>query len=144
MSKAIFELDINRCGGCFACSVACMDQNDSYDIANNNGNREVFYLDETPEKVGYISASCNHCDEPKCVEACPTGCLTKSKNGLVVTNNELCIGCHSCALGCPHGVPRFDENAKIKKCEGCLERVEAGFTPPCVRVCPAKALKFNI
>jgi Fe-S-cluster-containing dehydrogenase component len=85
-----------------------------------------------------------HCEESACVVGCPTGAASKDeKTGAVRINKELCIGCHSCALACPFGVPRYDLDEKMQKCQLCAERVEAGLEPACVRVCPVGALKFE-
>ena len=76
--------------------------------------------------------------------ACPTGAITRDKKTqAVITNRELCIGCHSCALACPFGVPRYDLENKMQKCNLCTERVEVGLQPACVKVCPFEALRFE-
>jgi anaerobic dimethyl sulfoxide reductase subunit B (iron-sulfur subunit) len=78
------------------------------------------------------------------VVGCPTGALNKDgRTGGVMVSKDLCIGCHSCALACPFGVPRYDRDEKMQKCDLCLERVEADLEPACVRVCPVGALKFE-
>ena len=52
-----------------------------------------------------------------------------------------CIGCHSCSIACPFGVPRFGADGTMQKCDLCSERLEDGLEPACVRVCPTKALR---
>ncbi len=54
---------------------------------------------------------------------------------------ELCIGCHSCSISCPFGVPRFGKDGTMQKCDLCSVRLEYGMEPACVRACPTKALK---
>lgn len=94
--------------------------------------------------IHYISTACMHCEDSPCVVGCPTGAITKDdRTGAVMVNKDLCIGCHSCALACPFGVPRYDQDEKMQKCNLCIERVEAGLEPACVRVCPLGALKFE-
>ena len=141
----IFDLDLERCVGCFACVVACMDQNDT-DPSETDGLRGVSPVKQAysvTKKPGFISLACMHCEDAPCVTGCPTGCLKREGNGLVVSEEYLCIGCHSCLLNCPYGAPRFGRDGKINKCDGCLVRVENGLIPACVRVCPAKALKYD-
>ena len=141
----IFDFDFERCSGCFSCVVACMDQNDT-DIENADGLREVSDVKtdySVTKKPGYVSLACMHCDDAPCISGCPTGCLRRDENGLVVNEAQLCIGCHSCAMNCPYSAPRFDAEGKIDKCNGCAERVEYGLLPACVRVCPTKALKYD-
>jgi anaerobic dimethyl sulfoxide reductase subunit B len=146
MEKSIY-LDIEFCVGCGACIVACMDQNDIYPEKGQPAFRRIYRIEEGqfPEaSIQYISAACMHCEDTPCVVGCPTGALTKDdRTGAVMVNKALCIGCHSCALACPFGVPRYDQDEKMQKCNLCVERVEAGLEPACVRVCPTEALKFE-
>jgi len=146
MEKAIF-LDIERCVGCGACVVACMDQNDIYPEKGHIPYKMVHQVEDghyPDARIYYFSIGCFHCGDSPCLIACPTGAISKdNKTGAIVVNNELCIGCHSCALACPFGVPRYDSEDKMQKCNLCTERVAAGLQPACVRVCPFAALKFE-
>jgi len=143
----VFDIDLERCTGCFACVVACMDQND-VNIEETDGLRDVSVVKpaySVTKRLGYVSLACMHCngEDVPCVLGCPTGCLRQDENGLVVTDVSLCIGCRSCVMNCPYGAPRFGADGKIFKCNGCAERVECGLTPVCVKTCPTKALKYD-
>jgi anaerobic dimethyl sulfoxide reductase subunit B (iron-sulfur subunit) len=74
----------------------------------------------------YLSIACNHCDEPVCVSGCPTGAMHKrEEDGLVLVDDNICVGCRYCEMRCPYGAPQFDAQAKVmRKCDGCLDRLE--------------------
>ena len=119
-------VDIKRCTGCQACVVTCMDQNDIKVEKGETSWRQVFRVEDGsyPEtKVLYVPLACLHCQEAPCLIACPTGAIGKKETGTVFVNAALCIGCHTCSIVCPFGVPRFGYDGKMQKCTLCLERV---------------------
>jgi len=146
-----FYLDLERCVGCYACAVACMDQNDLEITAEPTAWRQVFPVESSPKeeagsearpKVRYVSLACLHCEDAPCLLACPTGAITREPATRAVTVNEdLCIGCHSCSIACPFGVPRFGHTGVMQKCDLCTVRLEHGLEPACVRACPTGALQ---
>jgi anaerobic dimethyl sulfoxide reductase subunit B len=146
MEKTLY-LDLERCVGCGACVVACMDQNDIFPERGQPALRSIHQVEEgkyPAASIHYASVACMHCEDSPCIIACPTGAITRDiKTKAVTVNRDLCIGCHSCAMACPFGVPRYDREDKMQKCNLCIERVEAGLKPACVRVCPFKALQFE-
>lgn len=145
MAKICFLPD--KCTGCSACAVACMDQND-IDVTAMRPYRWIEELEqEEPGEVrfGFRSNSCVHCENPPCVAACPVECLFYDKDvQLTRYNNEACLGCKSCASVCPHDAISFFPDGKIGKCDGCAQRQQAGLIPACVRVCPRGALVLLI
>ena len=92
------------------------------------------------ERCGDVSISvrCQHCADAPCIEACLTGALHRDEDsGLVLIDQEKCIGCGTCTLVCPFGAIRKDqESGKMVKCDGCFD-IE---TPRCVSICPNGAL----
>jgi anaerobic dimethyl sulfoxide reductase subunit B len=139
-----FSFDASRCSGCYACVVACRDQNDAVsDVALRSVAR---YEDGSFPDAGiaFFSLACLHCGDAPCIMACPTGALARrSADGVVDLNRDLCVGCHSCLLACPFGAPRFADDGKMVKCDLCKIRVENELEPACVRVCPTRALGFG-
>ncbi|KAL0263771.1 UNVERIFIED_CONTAM: hypothetical protein PYX00_011069 [Menopon gallinae] len=131
--------------GCRTCQMACKDYKDT-DIGVNF--RRVYeyeggeWFNSKPNIFAYYtSISCNHCDNPSCVKACPTGAMHKGKMGIVAVDQERCIGCKACAMACPYGAPQFDPVKKrMSKCNGCRERLEQDKKPICVESCPFRAL----
>lgn len=144
MSHA-FYLDFDRCTGCFACAVACMDQNDLDVDAEPVAWRRVFKIENgagAEARLRYVSLACMHCEDAPCIVACPTGAIAREAGTRVVkVDPDLCIGCHSCSMACPFGVPRFGKDGRMQKCDLCSTRLENGLEPACVRVCPTKALR---
>ena len=142
--KGYIDLDLSRCCACGACAVACMDQHDLIPEGELHPFRTVF-RDElgAGSQPEYCSVACMHCKDAPCVLACPVGCLYKdAETGLTLYDTTHCIGCHSCALACPFGAPGFGPDGKMRKCDGCVERLRAGMEPACVRVCSFQALRF--
>jgi len=86
--------------------------------------------------------SCYHCDEPACVEACPTEAMVRRESdGLVYVIKELCIGCESCIAACPWNIPVLhEEDNVVGKCDYCMDRLDAGLEPACVTACTTHAL----
>ena len=142
-----FYFDQSRCSGCFACVVAC---NDWHDIPSG----PIFWRRVTVIESGnfpdvfvaFLSSSCYHCSEPACVAACPTEAIIKQKeNGIVVVDDDACLGgstCGACQDACPYDIPQFgpEADAKMQKCDLCLDRWAEGKKPICVQACPMRAL----
>jgi len=84
-----------------------------------------------------------HCVEPSCVSACLVGSLTKSKEGPVIYDPTMCIGCRYCMLACPFHVPQYQWDSTfplVSKCDMCYDRLQQGKKPACVDSCPNDAL----
>jgi len=131
-----------KCCACGACSVACMDQNDVDVSKGRLPFRTVCEYEGGAGGCEYLSISCRHCTDAPCVTGCPTGCLQKDlATGMTVYDRSRCIGCHSCSMACPFGIPQFDApDGKLTKCDGCHVRLENGLQPACVRACAFGAL----
>ena len=95
--------------------------------------------------VYHVSLGCQHCNDPACVQVCPTGAMHKdAETGLVSVDAGKCIGCGYCAMACPYNVPTVDRTlGHSVKCDGCAERVAEGKNPMCVDACPLRALEFG-
>ena len=144
MTQKAFCVDLGRCVGCNACRVACIELRQ---LPAGVHRRTVHELGEDLVDVplrNYLSASCNHCDNPPCVENCPVSAYTKrEEDGIVVQDHELCIGCKTCIEVCPFGAPCFDEEeGKTQKCDMCFQYQLAGEEPRCVKSCPLSAIQI--
>jgi len=133
------------CIGCRACEIACKDKNG---LAPGPRFRRVQYIEggTYPNVFAYkVNMSCNHCAEPACLPTCPTGALFKrKKDGIVDIDSTLCIGCRRCEAACPYGAPQFDPIEKIvKKCNMCVDEIDAGRKPYCVMACMMRVLDIG-
>lgn len=86
--------------------------------------------------------SCFHCAKAPCVEACPTGAMTRDpETGIVYIDFQKCIGCLACLYACPFGIPEFSETTNTAvKCDLCRDLVSKGLNPACAAMCPAGAI----
>jgi formate dehydrogenase iron-sulfur subunit len=155
-------VDISRCIGCKGCEVACKEWNDlkveptenfgSYqshpDLSSNTWLLMRFNEVETEDGgLNWLITkdACHHCEEPGCLYACPSpGAIVQYENGIVDFNQDNCIGCQYCVAGCPFDIPRFDAaTKKVYKCNMCIDRVECGLEPACVKTCPTNAISWG-
>jgi Fe-S-cluster-containing dehydrogenase component len=159
-------IDLDICVGCHACAVNCKEWNtggiaapltdlDPYGSAPDGVwfNRiHSFEVGEGADgRTVHFPRSCLHCAEPACVTVCPTGASYKrAADGIVLVDEELCIGCKLCSWACPYGAREFDQDQGVmKKCTLCVDRIynetfdEADRVPACVSTCPASARHFG-
>lgn len=93
-----------------------------------------------------VAVNCRHCADPKCVEGCISGAMTKNPvTGVVSSDPEKCVGCRTCVSMCPFGCVRI-EDAEVKavayKCDLCGDEPGQPGEPSCVKACPNKALIY--
>jgi len=146
MSKQYgFYLQSERCIKCWSCEIACKQWHD-IKAGSVKLRRVVEVTSGTFPNVTrtFLSLSCAHCAKAPCATVCPSGAITKrGEDGIVAVDREKCIGCHRCLEACPFGVPQFDEDGTMRKCDMCLERLKNNQLPVCVSTCPTQALHFG-
>jgi len=148
MTQMGFYFDQTRCTGCHTCSVACKDWYDLQAPGLSYLRIKLTERGKFPELfAAYLAEPCYHCANPACVKVCPSGAISKRDlDGIVVVDPEKCLGQDECGAlclkACPWDVPQFglEENARMRKCDFCLERLEQGRRPVCVEACPMFAL----
>mgnify|MGYP001025298329 CR=1 FL=1 len=87
---------------------------------------------------------CLHCDDAPCLAACPTGAMRRREDGIVYIETPLCTGCRACRMACPWQVPQYDAaQGKMRKCDLCRSRLDAGLQPACVTGCTTHALRLE-
>jgi len=146
-----FYIDMSRCTGCYSCVTACKNWNGvAPKVTDQPGTagpmwRRVTNLESgayPDAQIISVSLACMHCGEPACMSVCPVEAISKRpEDGIVVVDQDKCIGCHYCFFACPFGVPQYGSDGKMQKCTYCLDRTENGQDPACVATCPAKAIK---
>lgn len=145
MARYAIVLDTRRCVGCHSCTVACKVHNDLpvdmiYNPVTTIGPTGVF----PNVHMVHIPLLCMHCGNPPCVDACPTGASQQRADGIVFVDDRKCVGCKACVMACPYGarIPNH-EKGTVQKCDFCMERVDAGKEPHCVKTCHQKARSFG-
>lgn len=162
-------IDLRRCIGCNACTIACKQENTTP--------AGVLFTKTVSEEIGtypnvtraYIPLICNQCDDAPCERVCPTKATYTTDTGIVMVDENKCIGCGACHTACPYknrykltqepfdlGLYKTGELTPFEKqgygrwvvgtavkCTFCHERVEAGLDPACVVTCPTEARVFG-
>ena len=160
-------IDLDTCVGCQACVTNCKEWNTGGHMAqltdtNPYGaeadgvwfNRVHTYELTTPEGQSqslHFPRSCLHCEDAACVTVCPTGASYKrSSDGIVLVDEDKCIGCKLCSWACPYGAREYDVfEGVMKKCTLCVDRIynenldEEDLVPACVLACPTGARHFG-
>ena len=160
-------IDLDTCVGCHGCVTACKGWNtqnygaplsdqDAYgaDPSGTFLNRVFSYEAQQSgcaSQTVHMPRSCLHCEDAPCVTVCPTGASYKrEEDGIVLVNEDRCIGCGLCAWSCPYGARELDREAGVmKKCTLCVDRIynenlpEEDRVPACVRTCPSGARHFG-
>ena len=157
--KFVMVVDLAKCKNALKCQDAC---NKHHYITGKNAWLKVYKMQEEQDTAPYwMPTMCQHCDEPACVTVCPVDATFKRRDGLVLIDNERCIGCRFCMAACPYGTRVFNwsepdqkwamdakpepnpeyaghpsELGTVDKCDFCPHMVDQGELPHCVSACP--------
>jgi len=152
MKRYAFYYNSDACSGCKTCQIACKDKNNLgigihwrrvYEVSGGSWTKDGSAW-RSDVIAYYISMSCNHCENPVCMKACPASAITKSESGIVKIDPDTCIGCKYCSWTCPYSALQYNEESGVmSKCDLCEDYVRAGKNPSCVDACPARAMDFG-
>ena len=141
-----FVIDVERCIDCRACLVACSVENN---VPMNHTRIWVHDLGiqgTFPElSRTFVPYNCMHCENPPCTDVCVSGATYKDpERGLVLVDQDACIGCGFCVEACPYDARYLDEKrGVVDKCNGCVQRLEVGLKPACVATCVGDSRLFG-
>ena len=139
-------VDLRKCVGCQACTVACILENhvpepafrthvSVYEIVRDGGDPALTMLPRL----------CNHCDDPPCLPVCPVEATFKRPGtGEVLVDATRCVGCGYCVQACPYDARFINHETQVAdKCTFCFHRTSAGLLPACVETCVGGARNFG-
>lgn len=176
-------IDLDKCTCCQSCTIACKAENNvPYSTPEDyKRQRMISWHRVIVSTVGkYPSAKmqiypmpCFHCENAPCVKVCPTRASYKRKDGLVIIDQKICIGCKYCMIACPYGARFFNfkkqegkeyhnpdvplrKEGVVEKCTFCVHRIDKAVkegkkvgnpdgevTTACNEACPAGARYFG-
>ncbi|MGE4660752.1 MAG: sulfate reduction electron transfer complex DsrMKJOP subunit DsrO [Arenicellales bacterium] len=146
-------VDSSRCAsGCDACVSACNEEHglSGMDRPETDAQwiRKVDLRDDTTGRELSLPLMCQHCEEPPCVDVCPTGASFRREDGIVLVDKHICIGCRYCMMACPFHARSFihedlsDQKTHsprgkgtVESCTLCVHSVDEGRMPACVEAC---------
>lgn len=154
-----FVVDMRRCDGCGKCTKACQD---THHLNPDQTWIKVYTRTDTDGRTYYQPVLCQECDNAPCVRVCPVGATFKNPEGVVLVDQNACIGCRTCMAACPYGARYFNwtdpppvpnlreqpmpefpvpqKKGTVGKCILCVHYTDVGRLPACVESCTMNAL----
>ena len=147
MTRWAMVADLRRCVGCQTCTAACKDENATPPGVQWRRVLDMEFGEYPDVQRAFVPTGCQHCDDPPCLDVCPTTATRKRDDGIVTIDYDLCIGCSYCSAACPYQARyktqratfaygtatesealRHDEArlAVATKCTFCVDRIDAG------------------
>lgn len=146
-------IDTAKCAtDCDACVTGCNNEHNlqGYDRPATDP-QWIRKLELTDRQTGHVSSLpmlCQHCENPPCVDVCPTGASFRREDGIVLVDKHICIGCRYCVMACPYKARSFVHEAlhnqksysprgkgTVESCTLCVHRIDEDRIPACVEAC---------
>ncbi|HED15375.1 MAG TPA: 4Fe-4S dicluster domain-containing protein [Gammaproteobacteria bacterium] len=149
-------IDSNKCSsGCSSCVDACATENGIEKIHGPETDpqwiRKVTVRHKESGKESSLPLMCQHCENPPCVDVCPTGASFRREDGIVLVDRHTCIGCRYCMMACPYKARSFVHEELtnqveyvprgkgcVESCTLCVQRIDevnGPRDPACVEAC---------
>jgi molybdopterin-containing oxidoreductase family iron-sulfur binding subunit len=162
--RFVMVIDLSKCRNARKCMSAC---NAAHHLRPEQHHINVLKMQESAETPAYyMPKPCQHCDNPPCVAVCPVDATFKRQDGIVLIDNERCIGCRFCIAACPYSARVFNwaepilsledkdtpynvelnvpqRKGTISKCLFSADRLREGKLPYCVSACPNGVYYFG-
>jgi tetrathionate reductase subunit B len=145
-SPAIF-IDLKRCIGCNACSLACKQENN---VQIGERWNEVYGSENgagTARDIRTLPMLCHHCADAPCKNKCDElgyHAIQRRADGIVYVDASKCVGCQKCIPKCHYKAMFFNtQTKKAEKCHFCMHRIDAGLAPACVITCLGVTREFG-
>lgn len=161
--KFVMVIDLSKCKNARKCVEACQE---GHMLPKDHEWMKLYLLQDDKNTAKYwFPRPCFHCDKPMCVSVCPVGATYKRDDGIVLIDNQRCIGCKFCMTGCPYSARVFnwkDPEVKLPeghvydpetnippvegtvgKCVFCADNLRKNILPRCVTACPMGVLYFG-
>ena len=158
----VYLIDTRKCIGCGSCVRACYRENDvpphyfrtwveryrvsrtgEVSVDSPNGGLEGFEPLVSGQEVTkgfFFPKLCCHCTHTPCVQLCPVGASYRTLDGVILVDEQRCIGCGYCVQACPYGSRFIHPVTHVaSKCTLCYHRITRGLKPACVQACPVGA-----
>ncbi|MEM2514538.1 MAG: 4Fe-4S dicluster domain-containing protein [Candidatus Bathyarchaeia archaeon] len=127
------SVDESKCIGCRICEYLCSLIKEGSIIPSLS---RIKILSDWPIKNSIIL--CKQCEDPECAKNCPVSAISADSNGLVIINENKCIGCSACVQACPYDAIKIHPAKKLAiKCDLCNGE------PVCAINCMHGALTFS-
>jgi len=162
--KWVMILDLSKCRNARKCVTSCQS---AHQLRPYEYHINTLVMQESVGTQPYfMPKQCQHCDNPPCVSVCPVDATFKRQDGIVLIDNERCIGCRFCMAACPYSARMFhwqeplqtdpktegeynielnvpQKKGTISKCLFSADLLREGDLPYCVKACPNGVFWFG-